>query len=271
MNIKTISLVYFSPTRTTKKVLHAITKGFGTASIEKMDLSLPQKRDQVLPPVTSDLLIIGMPVYEEHIPNFVLPALNTLQGNGQPAVAVAVYGNVGYGIVLRQLADIIHNRGFHLAAGGAFIGEHSFSHSELPIAVQRPDVNDLEIAAIFGKQVAEKLAPLTTGSDLPRLDLPGHLPLQARILPEFSSRWFAAQPDIQAELCNSCGACAKVCPVGAIDPQTFAIDPKKCVRCFACVRACPKAAREIQLKIPWVVKRFLNSAKVHPQQPTLFL
>ncbi|WP_425059672.1 Ferredoxin [Sporomusa carbonis] len=44
--------------------------------------------------------------------------------------------------------------------------------------------------------------------------------------------------------CIKCGACAAVCPVGAIsegDTQ-FAIDPGLCIDCGACAAVCPVGA-----------------------------
>ncbi|MDX2439192.1 MAG: hypothetical protein QNK40_01445 [Desulfobacterales bacterium] len=36
-----MKLVFFSPTGTTKKILHAIAKGYGASSVEVVDLTLP--------------------------------------------------------------------------------------------------------------------------------------------------------------------------------------------------------------------------------------
>jgi len=44
------------------------------------------------------------------------------------------------------------------------------------------------------------------------------------------------------EECKKCGACAKVCPVGAIKggpKEVHEIDPEKCTKCGACVEKCP--------------------------------
>jgi len=47
---------------------------------------------------------------------------------------------------------------------------------------------------------------------------------------------------IHAQLCKSCGICARVCPAGAIKGEKkvpYAIDQEKCVKCGACMEKCP--------------------------------
>ncbi len=45
------------------------------------------------------------------------------------------------------------------------------------------------------------------------------------------------------DTCTNCGLCAKLCPMGTIDPD----DPFKmtgiCIKCCACVKSCPVQAR----------------------------
>ncbi|MBF0408169.1 MAG: 4Fe-4S binding protein [Candidatus Riflebacteria bacterium] len=46
----------------------------------------------------------------------------------------------------------------------------------------------------------------------------------------------------EINVCNQCGACIDVCPVGAIKRNKagiVAIDKKSCVGCFVCVGFCP--------------------------------
>lgn len=49
-----------------------------------------------------------------------------------------------------------------------------------------------------------------------------------------------------AENCVACGACADVCPNGAIQIEDIAvIDASKCTDCGACVDECPSSALEL--------------------------
>jgi len=47
---------------------------------------------------------------------------------------------------------------------------------------------------------------------------------------------------IHADLCKSCGICARTCPVGAIKGEKkvpYTIDQEKCIKCGACMEKCP--------------------------------
>jgi len=60
------------------------------------------------------------------------------------------------------------------------------------------------------------------------------------------------------ELCNGCGACVRLCPVGAIRGERKAlhvIDGERCIACGACGRICPQealldASRNVCRRIP---------------------
>jgi len=66
-----------------------------------------------------------------------------------------------------------------------------------------------------------------------------------------TSRWPAvpaplidrAQPVFDAARCDLNGACAQVCPVGAISVDTrFALDRARCISCSRCIEVCPTGA-----------------------------
>ena len=271
MVVKTATLIYFSATGTTRKILRAIARGMDIVQPQWVSLTRPQERANPLPAVQGDVLVIGTPVYEERVPPFVLPCLEQLEGHGQPAVLVAVYGNVGVGLTLHQLASLVQTRGFSVAGGASFVGEHSFSHAALPVAMGRPDQGDLQAAQVFGRKVMAKLARGGNHTDNHKINFPARLPLMARLLPKNSAPLFTHPPHVDLSVCVHCGACAKACPMGAIDETTLEIDEGQCVRCFACVKKCPTSARQITLKRPWLVRWGLKKALEERQAPQFYL
>ena len=270
-SFESAALMYFSPTHTTQKILRAIAAGICPKETKEINLTSPAARSSALPPITADLLLLGMPVYEERIPSMIFPLLNKLIGQGQPAVVVAVYGNVGFGVALQELAAAVSACGFDVVAGAAFIGEHSFSHDKLALAAGRPDSQDLQTAQIFGAQIVSKLihSPEISSNGSP--GMPGKLPLMSRILPPNSSALFAHLPVLDPQDCTQCGACARACPMGAIDADSLQIDESMCVRCFACARACRTGARKIVLRNKWISYPFLKAKGKQSHQPLLIL
>ncbi|MHA1734116.1 MAG: 4Fe-4S binding protein [Promethearchaeota archaeon] len=275
MEVESVTSVFFSPTGTTRRVLGAVVVGLGAGEVQEVDLTTPKLRAAGTPELSGDLVVVGVPVYEERVPPVVVPPLEALAWSGKPAVVVAVYGNVGVGVALRQLAGIAARGGSWILGGASFVGEHSFCHEGLAIARGRPDADDLARAREFGVSLREKLSKVRPGTVpdgalLPG-DLPGKRPLVARLMPERGVRWFTRQPAVDADKCVQCGACARACPTGAIDPATLAIEEKKCRRCFACVKKCPKGARSISLRKEWLVRKFFGKALTRRREPRLYL
>ncbi len=258
MVIESVTGIYFSPTGTTKKIMDAIIKAMKLDKVEFIDLTLPKVRDEIKIGISNDIALIGVPVYEDRIPKMVLNYLNNLKGNNKPVILVCVYGNITAGITLNELFEITEGNGFKAVGAGAFIGEHSFSTAEVPVAKGRPDYEDLSEAERFGEKIIEKLKGLneiTSG----HLKIPkGKVELMAKVVAENSVRMFSKQPIVDRELCNDCGACVYLCPMGAINKDTLDISEDKCIRCFSCVKRCPKKARKIVYKKKILVTNILK-------------
>lgn len=241
MRIERVRLVYFSPTGTTRTVLENIARGLEIGLPEHMDLTLPASERQAPAEIHGELVLIGAPVYAGRIPDLAARRLRRLEGRDSPAVVVAVYGNRAYEDALLELRDIALQAGFRPLAAGAFIGEHSFSTAQAPIAPGRPDNSDVHSALHFGQAIREKIDALAAPGEMPPLRVPGNTPYRGRgdlaVVPPISQR----------DLCTQCQACVAVCPAAAIAfdgvPTT---DPALCIMCCACVKACPSGARIMQ-------------------------
>jgi ferredoxin len=231
-------LLYFSPTGTTRKILEAIAHGTGRVALDPIDLTLPGDREGRAGDLDEALVVIGAPVYAGRLPTEAVERLRRFRGNGAPAVIVVVYGNRAYDDALLELRDLALEMGFLPIAAGAFVGEHSFSNQNTPIAVGRPDAADLQRAAAFGGAIAVRLGDLSGFDAMSPLRVPGNAPYR-----DGASRGGVA-PVSREDFCIQCGLCAGVCPMAAIRLDLSpATDTSRCIRCHACVKACPTGAR----------------------------
>ena len=241
MQIEAVRLIYFSPTHTTRRVLAAIARGMRGLPAEHVDLTLPAAEAAPCALPDGTLAVLGAPVYGGRIPPPATRRLQGLRGRGVPAVVVVVYGNRAYEDALLELRDLAVEAGFVPIAGAAFIGEHSFSTEETPLAHGRPDAHDEERAAAFGEAIRTRLDGLTTLDALPLLEVPGDAPYKALGKGGWTS------PRTRTELCTLCGTCAAVCPTAAIAVEdTVATAVASCILCCACVKHCPTGARVLE-------------------------
>lgn len=224
MIINSATSIYFSPTGTTKNVINAIIKGLGTTNNTIIDLTSSEVRKILSPSITGDILIIGVPVYEERVPEILYNFCDSLRGNGKPVILVALYGNFGDGIVLNELDSMAKQSKFNVIAAGSFIGEHSFSTKEVPVQEGRPNYEDLSKAEEFGRKIIEKMKKTDNINDL-LIKIPqGKLSLMAKILPKNSARTFTKTPLADMDICNECGVCVKLCPMNAINKDTLEVN-----------------------------------------------
>jgi ferredoxin/flavodoxin len=236
-----IEVVYFSPTGTTKRVLDGILEGLKADVVNFSDLRTSQAHKIIESgDKAPDLVLIGMPTYVSRIPPEASVELKKLKGLGIPAVLVAVYGNNKFGDILLEMKDIAKSAGLIPIAAAAFIGEHSFSTEEKPIAENRPDIADLKKAKSFGFAVRKELLNADANFADYDLQVPGEFPYREwNKLP-------AEPPETDEELCIKCGKCKESCPVDAICiSDTISTNPEACIFCCACVKNCPTGARKI--------------------------
>lgn len=256
-------IVVFSPTGTTRAILEAVAAGTGLPASLR-DLTLPGAPC----PVPGGLVLLGTPVYAGRVPQIAAARLRAeVRGDGRPAVLAVVYGNRAFEDALLELRDLAVELGFVPVAGAAFVGEHSFSTPQWPVAQGRPDAADLEKAAAFGRSVRGLLDGVARPADLRPLEVPGNIPYRQGVQPS------SICPETDALTCVLCGACARSCPSGAISLTEDAVltEASLCMRCCACTRACPSGARVMRNERILEFGRMLSTQHAQRREPEFFL
>lgn len=265
MILDTVRPICFSPTGTTRTVLEAIRRGIGIPGADPVDLTSPATAP-ARPFTSRQAALIGFPVYAGRLPDVALARFRGTDGNGAPAVLVVVYGNRAYEDALVELRDAVATAGFRPVAAAAFVGEHSYSRRELPIAKGRPDARDLELAFRFGEAVRGALDAPDPGDRIDPLPVPGNIPYREATLLS------GIAPETREDACVRCGHCAARCPVAAIDPGNPSVaDGTACIRCCACVKACPAGAKSMDDPRILRVVEMLHAGCRERKEPETFL
>lgn len=134
MKIQSLKLVYFSPTGTTKRIIEGIARGISQSAVGIVDITKPEARKQQLQTSEDELLVVGVPVYYGRVPAAAIDWLHTIKARNTPTVCVVVYGNRDYDDALLELKDTVVKHGCMPITCAAYIGEHSFSNSEMELS-----------------------------------------------------------------------------------------------------------------------------------------
>jgi len=265
---KSIGILYFSPTNTTKRICITVAAGMGVENPKIIDITRPDIREKIASKPDTvinniDHLIVGAPVYFGKLPVEVIECIKSIEGNGKGSTAIVVYGNRDYGIALYHMVEILLKNYFSVISAGAFIGQHSYSDI-VPVAMGRPDKEDLEKAYSFGVNSTKvsKCLPLEK------------IPIQTDFFSK-SDKYWPLKPFFISELCLQCGECADYCPLGILSPETGTYlnqnSKDQCIGCMACVSNCPENARiakaGVMMKLS--MKYILRKAAIERQEPLI--
>jgi len=262
MKKESVKIMCFSPTGTTKKILEGIARGMGLKISGYIDFTNPGIRNNDAPALDDELVILGAPVYGGRLPLDAVDYIRKFEAKNIEVVLIVLYGNREYEDALIELKDAAAASGFNPIAAGAFIGEHSFSSDEIPIAQGRPDMSDLEISENFGKRIMEKIE----SGEPEELQVHGNVPYKDRkIMPAIDFLTITDE-------CKQCGICADECPMDAIDRNSsFMTDFEKCCYCCACIKVCPQGARIMKDGMIKDSANRLNQNCSERKEPELFL
>ena len=244
MELRKVWAVYYSATGTTAKVVRTAAEALAERlglPMEERSFTRPVERAAALAFTAADLVVVGSPTYAGKLPNKILPDFQEkLRGNGALAVPIVLFGNRSYDNSLAELRSVLEADGFCPMAAGAFVGRHAFTDE---LAFDRPGWSDLSEAKDFAGRIAEKVRAGAAGP----VRVPGD-PTAPYYVPKGVDgepvKFLRAKPKTDFARCSRCGACARACPMGAIDPQNVAEVPGTCIKCQSCVRRGTRGAKD---------------------------
>ena len=273
MKFSKVYAAYFSATGTTEKIVTAIADEIAaklSLSVEKFDFTLPAARKEPKEFEADSLVVFGTPVIAGRVPNVLLKYLATISSNGAVAVPVVLFGNRNFDDALIELRDILETAGMKTVAGGAFIGEHSFSKI---LAANRPDAADVAIAVDFADKIAEKVSAIEAVTEpiaVEGVEKPYRGYYQPRDRKGEPVNILKVKP-LTNDNCNNCGICAAVCPMGSINPENVREFTGICMKCGACVKKCPNGAKYYEDAGYLYHQHELEEGYARRAEPSLFI
>lgn len=293
--LSSITLYYFSPTGGTRNagelfcaalaekvkainIADYLGENCSQASVDGAAERQDNFTDGCLKDFRTEPVVVAAPVYGGRIPAIVAEKLKILQGSGRKAVTLAVYGNRAYEDALLELNNVMKESGFTVIASAALVARHSIVPE---VAAGRPDALDAAEIYDFARKVLTKLISLNnTEAEMSadaalteehgyaknaQVTVPGNYPYK-------DSMKVAATPVCGSD-CDQCGACAAVCPMGAISGAEEEAEASteagsgiktnlgECILCMACVARCPKQARKLPAPMQEAMNEKLGALK----------
>lgn len=235
-----IDLYYFSGTGNTllvaKKMVETFNNNGINANLLKIEDSNPEEVN------LEHTIGLGFPVAELSTYDFVWKFIKSLpEANGTNIFMLDTLGAFSGGIV-GPLREIVKKKGYNPIGAKEIIMPSNIFY------IQEEDVNKNKVEE--GLIEAEKYAiSLINGeSKWGRVPILSDIVYYTSIVglkithSDINQKYFHLAPD--AEKCNKCGQCVKLCPIDNIimEEGEFPVNLKECVYCLRCTSFCPKGA-----------------------------
>ena len=272
--IKSVHLVYFSPSGSTEKIVRKIASAMPGPEVKTYNLlpSAARKKQYVFG--KDDLVIYGS-LSAGMLFTKAEELFGCLQGNETPFIGVVSFGNAYYGVALTEMKERAEGRGFQVCALGAFIAQHTMAPE---LGAGRPDAKDEAIMVDFGRKAYEKILagdytlhkqPVTHWSSSEQYNQiiafreknkePYNFPL------EFRAKKIS-------DACIKCKTCVRNCPTDAIDIETKTFNLEACIGCYGCINRCPMHAISVASpEVTEFMKGFIDIFKQERLEPDVFL
>ena len=247
-----VKVIYFSPTGTTKRIIKNVIKGIESKEVYYFDLTKENRisKTENIDTSKDDLIILGAPVYGGFLYKEFRNYIKSIDFNNKAVAIVLLYGNATIMFSKREIISIVKKNNGNVVGYGEFIGEHSYSTKELPVAINKPNLEDINMAISFGKAIREELKNnIEKNKSLSLFDR--FIGKVADIKPVHTGRRIFTIPKTDYELCDNCGLCIKKCPKACID-NNIVTDKNTCIVCMACVKSCHNNARISKAKNPFI-------------------
>jgi len=248
-------VLYFSPTGGTKKVLDVLISAW---YFEKKYIDLANSKESFVNISfnNGDICIVAVPTFSGRVPQFIIPKLRKLHGNGIKAMLITTYGNRAFDDTLLEIKDTMEAGGFVCNCAVAAVSRHSV----LPkYGEGRPDERDIGELKNFSVKCKEVMS-----KQFGSLDVSGNKPYRKYVS-------IPIKPKGRKQ-CINCGLCYQKCPVHAISFDNYRVcDKKACISCLHCVYVCPKKARYVNPVVLRIAELIMRKRCSGRKENILFL
>ena len=239
-------IVYFSQTGNTEQVARAVGRGLDGGGCPTVDLATLRETGPE-DWLDYDLVGLGTPVFYYKEPVNVRDWVKSLAARPGPGPVLTFNTNGGNPTnTFRRLQRQLRPK------GGRVIGSFEcLGYDTYPIYLKsfrqwgHPDAADLAGAEAFGREMAAKAVRFLAGEAVAEAAYPfvgGKYLRLSWICRKPVLDWFFPKLNLDEDLCTSCGACARACPMANIEmapgPRFF----DRCIHCYLCERVCPQNA-----------------------------